>query len=84
MALSMRRIFSVIAVAALMAAMLAASAMPAFAESVKGNCIGAITSAYNQLGKNTEAPGFGGNYIIATGAKIGYINDEASSNCGRN
>ncbi len=31
MALSMRRIFSVIAVSALMAAMLAASAMPAFA-----------------------------------------------------
>ena len=32
MALSMRRIFSVIAVAALMAAMLAAMAVPAFAE----------------------------------------------------
>jgi len=32
MALSMRRIFSVLAVAALMAAMLAAMAVPAFAE----------------------------------------------------
>ena len=36
MALSMRRIFSVIAVAALMAAMMAAMAMPAFADKGGG------------------------------------------------
>ncbi|CAA9266992.1 MAG: hypothetical protein AVDCRST_MAG93-2454 [uncultured Chloroflexia bacterium] len=58
----MKRIVSVLAVMGLMAAMMVASAMPAFAASEKGNCVGILASQVNQVNEfnNEVGNGLGG------------------------
>ena len=72
----MRRIISVLAVTVVMAAMIAASAMPAFATAnPNANCIGVLASFGNAM-----EPGVGGMQISAL-AKNGEVGQRASSNC---
>ena len=70
----MRRIFSVLAVTALMVAMLVASAMPAFAASDNASCVGQSASFLNSL-----RPGLGGAAIRQL-AHFGLVADQAQAN----
>jgi hypothetical protein len=73
----MRRMISLLAMMAIMAA----SAMPAFAVSENANyCIADPVTYSNQLGRNLELPGLGGktNAQIARNGNIG----PAASYCG--
>ena len=76
-----KRIFSLLAVTALMVAMLLASALPAFAASDNASCVGQDSSELNQL-----RPGLGG-FVTARDAEFGDVNDRArfdpASGCGR-
>ncbi len=72
----MRRVISLLAVMVIMAAMIAASAMPAFATAnPNANCIGVLASV-----GNAREPGVGG-MQISTLAKSGEVGQRASSNC---
>jgi len=72
----MRRIISVLAVMVVMAAMVAASVMPAFAiANPNANCVRVRASFFNAKG-----PGLGGE-AISSGAKNGGQGSQASSNC---
>jgi hypothetical protein len=70
----MRRIFSVLAVTALMVAMLVASAMPAFAASDNASCVGQSASFLNSL-----RPGLGGAAIRQL-AHFGLAANQAQAN----
>jgi hypothetical protein len=73
----MKRIVSVIAVAALMVVMMAAMAAPAFARS----CVGATTSEDNVLGKKyTGVPGTGG-AMTSQSAQFGQVPINAKTVC---
>ncbi len=73
----MRRITSLLAIMVVMAALLVASAMPAFAapNPSKANYIGTLASFGNAMG-----PGLGG-MDVSVLAKNGEICQLASSNC---
>ena len=75
----MKRIFSLLAVTALMVAMLLASALPAFAASDNASCVGKTASTQNQV-----RPGLGG-AVISGLAHLGEVNDFArqEGGCGR-
>ena len=70
----MRRIFSVLAVTALMVAMMVACAMPAFAASDNASCVGQSASFLNSL-----RPGLGGAAIRQL-AQFGFVADQAKAN----
>ena len=70
----MRRIFSVLAVTALMVAMMVACAMPAFAASDNASCVGQAASSLNSL-----RPGLGGAAIRQL-AHFGLVADRAQAN----
>ena len=70
----MRRVFSVLAVTALMVAMMAACAMPAFAASDNASCVGQAASSLNSL-----RPGLGGAAIRQL-AHFGLVADQARAN----
>ncbi len=73
---SMRRVISLLAVMVVMTAMIAASAMPAFATAnPNANCIGVLASF-----GNAREPGVGG-MQISEFAKNGEVGQRASSNC---
>jgi hypothetical protein len=70
----MQRIFSVLAVTALMVAMMVASAMPAFAASDNASCVGQPAAGLNSL-----RPGLGG-AAIGQLAHFGLVADQARAN----
>jgi hypothetical protein len=70
----MQRIFSVLAVTALMVAMMVACAMPAFAASDNASCVGQAASDLNSL-----RPGLGG-AAISQLAHFGLVADQAQAN----
>ena len=70
----MRRVFSVLAVTALMVAMMVACAMPAFAASDNASCVGQAASSLNSF-----RPGLGGAAIRQL-AHFGLVADQAQSN----
>ncbi len=74
----MKRIFSVMLVMAVMVAMLMASAIPAFAASEKGGCVGQVVSSDNALGKQGGIPGAGGFRISNRASGAGGLGDLAS------
>ena len=89
----MRRIISVIAVAALMTVMLVAMAAPAFAQGVFGGfptpaeepavCIGEDVSETNQAGRDfLDEPGKGGRFYSDEAARTGIMGGLASTDCG--
>jgi hypothetical protein len=69
----MRRIYSVLAVTALMVAMMVASAMPAFAASDNASCVGQSAASLNSL-----RPGLGG-AAISQLAHFGLVADQAQA-----
>ena len=71
----MRRVFSVLAVTALMVAMMAACAMPAFAASDNASCVGQPASFLN----GGLRPGLGGAAIRQL-AHFGLVADQARAN----
>ena len=70
----MQRIFSVLAVTALMVAMMVASAMPAFAASDNASCVGQSASSLNSF-----RPGLGG-AAISQLAHFGLVANQAQAN----
>ena len=70
----MRRVFSVLAVTALMVAMMAACAMPAFAASDNASCVVKSAASINGL-----RPGLGG-AAIGRLAHFGLVADLARAN----
>jgi hypothetical protein len=72
--LRMKRIFSLLAVTALMVAMLLASALPAFAASDNASCVGQTAS-----GANAFRPGLGG-AAISNLAQRQLVDDVAQAN----
>lgn len=70
----MQRIYSVLAVTALMVAMMVASAMPAFAASGNASCVGQSASSLNSL-----RPGLGGAAIRQL-AQFGLVANQAQAN----
>jgi hypothetical protein len=78
----LRRILLVFSVAALMAMMLVASAMPAFAVArERANCVGLNASGGNQLGKEFGISGLGGRSVAGTAQIVGGWGEAASNNC---
>ena len=71
----MRRILVFVVVVALAVVM----AVPAFAASETGNCVGKFASQLNQGGKNAGSPGVGGK-LVAEDAQAGGV-DETATNC---
>ncbi len=73
----MQRIFSVLAVTALMVAMMVASAIPAFAASDNASCVGQSASFLN-----SQSPGEGGDAIsdLAHDEEDGLVADQAQAN----
>ena len=74
----MRRIFSVLAVTALMVAMMVASAMPAFAASRNTSCVGQSASELNSE-RERFGPGLGG-AAISRLAQFGGVDERAQAN----
>ena len=70
----MRRVFSVLALTALMVAMMVACAMPAFAASDNASCVGQAASFLNSF-----RPGLGGAAIRQL-AQFGLVADQAQAN----
>ena len=70
----MQRIFSVLAVTALMVAMMVACAMPAFAASDNASCVGQPAAGLNSL-----RPGLGGAAIRQL-AHFGLVANQAQAN----
>ena len=70
----MRRVFSVLALTALMVAMMVACAMPAFAASDNASCVGQAASSLNSF-----RPGLGGAAIRQL-AHFGVVADQARAN----
>ena len=75
----MKRIITVLAVAALMAVMMVATAVPAFAASEKGNCVGGPASNSNAFGKVTGDPGLGGAFVSNAANEFGGLGGIASA-----
>jgi hypothetical protein len=70
----MRRVFSVLAVTALMVAMVVACAMSAFAASDNASCVGQAASSLNSF-----RPGLGG-ATIGQLAQYGLVANQAKAN----
>ena len=70
----MRRVFSVLAVTALMVAMMVACAMPAFAASDNASCVGQAAASLNGF-----SPGLGG-AAIGQLAHFGLVANQAQAN----
>ena len=67
-------------VALVMAAMMVAMTVPAFAASDNANCQGRNASGGNQFGKENGDPGFGGR-ALSVQAHGGGVGEAASTNC---
>ena len=76
----MRRIIVLLTVALVMAAMMVAMTVPAFAASDNANCQGRNASGGNQFGKENGDPGFGGR-ALSVQAQGGGVGEAASTNC---
>ncbi len=72
----------VLSVTALMAAMMVATALPAFAApSPNANCIGGLANFGNQLGRLFDEPGSGGREVAGVAQQAGGVGGTASTNC---
>ncbi len=77
----MRRIILVLTVALVMAAMLVASALPAFAAAgFNANCVGKTATTLNQEGKAEGDAGRGGQTIGFLSQELGATGEVASTN----